>query len=221
MAQETLKAKIQNFIEIIVYKLTDKQYITFSYWQSKNIDYVKPIVPFGNVWLYFRDSFQSVGRIQKTIFIQLYVAGELFRDFYFSNKKSPVFGVYMMHKPVLVVKDPNLIRFVLTKKFAHFQDRGIYCNEKIDPLSAHLFSVPGEKWRFLMSKFSPAFTSSKIKQMFFTVGECFEKMVDFIAEKAKNRELVEVQNLFARLVYRLLTYNFGSLWHTGQQHRES
>ncbi|XP_046601823.1 cytochrome P450 6A1-like [Neodiprion lecontei] len=104
----------------------------------------------------------------------------------------------MMHKPVLVVKDPNLIRFVLTKKFAHFQDRGIYCNEKIDPLSAHLLSVPGEKWRFLMSKFSPAFTSSKIKQIFFTVGECFEKMVDFIAEKAKNRELVEVQELFAR-----------------------
>ncbi|XP_046627600.1 cytochrome P450 6A1-like [Neodiprion virginianus] len=184
-------------IAIICVMYTYFKYITFSYWQSKNIDYVKPIVPFGNVWPLLSGQFSI---------------GELFRDFYFSNKKSPVFGVYMMHKPVLVVKDPNLIRFVLTKKFAHFQDRGIYCNEKIDPLSAHLFSVPGEKWRFLMSKFSPAFTSSKIKQMFFTVGECFEKMVDFIAEKAKNRELVEVQDLFA---------SFGSLWHTGQHHRES
>ncbi|XP_046751467.1 probable cytochrome P450 6a14 [Diprion similis] len=170
-------------IAIICVVYTYFKYVTLRYWKRKNIEYVKPVVPFGNIWplLSGRSSI-----------------GELFRDLYFSKKKSPVFGIYLLHKPALVVNDPNLIRFVLTKEFAHFHDRGVYCNEKIDPLSAHLFAVPGEKWRFLRSKFSPTFTSSKMRQMFFTMGECSEKMAAYITDKAKNRELVEIKNLVAR-----------------------
>ncbi|XP_046604350.1 probable cytochrome P450 6a14 isoform X1 [Neodiprion virginianus] len=159
------------------------KYVTYKYWSWRNIDFVKPVVPFGNLW--------PVLSVRASI-------GELFRDIYLEFRKSRVVGVYMFHKPALVVNNPDVIRFVLTKQFAHFHDRGIYCNEKVDPLSGHLFSIPGAKWKFLRTKFSPTFTSSKMKQMFFTVQECSEKMVEFVSPLAKNRELIEVKDLVAR-----------------------
>ncbi|XP_046734958.1 uncharacterized protein LOC124404669 [Diprion similis] len=159
------------------------KYVAYKYWSWKNIDSVKPVVPFGNLW--------PVISVSTSI-------GELFRDIYLEFRKSPVVGVYMFHKPTLVVNDPDLIRFILTKQFANFHDRGVYCDEKVDPLSGHLFSIPGAKWKFLRTKFSPTFTSSKMKQMFFTIQECSETMVGFVSPRAKNRELIEVKDLVAR-----------------------
>ncbi|XP_015522048.2 uncharacterized protein LOC107225926 [Neodiprion lecontei] len=159
------------------------KYVAYKYWSWKNIDFAKPVVPLGNLW--------PVVSVSTSI-------GELFRDIYLEFRKSRVVGVYMFHKPALVVNDPDVIRFILTKQFANFHDRGVYCNEKVDPLSGHLFSIPGAKWKFLRTKFSPTFTSSKMKQMFFTVQECSEKMVEFVSPLAKNRELIEVKDLVAR-----------------------
>ncbi|XP_046734957.1 uncharacterized protein LOC124404668 [Diprion similis] len=159
------------------------KYAIFNYWSRKKIDYVKPIIPIGNLW--------SVLTVNTSI-------GEFFADLYIKHKKSPILGIYMFHKPALVINDPDLIRFILTKQFANFHDRGTYCDEKIDPLSVHLFAVPGAKWKYLRTKFSPTFTSSKMKQMFFTVQECAEKMVEFVSPLAKNREMIEVKDLVAR-----------------------
>ncbi|XP_046629107.1 uncharacterized protein LOC124309484 [Neodiprion virginianus] len=159
------------------------KYVAFDYWSSRNVVSYETIVPFGSMW---------------PVFSVKYSMGEFFRDAYLKFKKNPFFGVYTFYKPALVINDPDIIRLVLTKDFTHFHDRGVYSEEKIDPLSAHLFAVPGAKWKYLRTKFSPTFTSSKMKQMFFTVKDCSETLAAFVADKAKNSELVEVKDLVAR-----------------------
>lgn len=54
-------------------------------------------------------------------------------------------GFYTLHKPSIMVRDPDLIRQVLTKDFIYFTDRGFDMDTKIDPLGSHLFVMKGER----------------------------------------------------------------------------
>lgn len=45
--------------------------------------------------------------------------GEIYR-----NTNEPYVGIYGILRPMLVVRDPELIRKILVKDFAHFPDRG-------------------------------------------------------------------------------------------------
>lgn len=47
----------------------------------------------------------------------------------------------------------------------------------------YLFLFPGEKWREMRAALSPAFTSSKIKNMFTFMNECAEQVTDFISKE--------------------------------------
>lgn len=124
--------------------------------------------------------------------------GELFRDAYMKYKDHRVFGMYTFFKPNLVIADLDLIRTVLTKEFASFHDRGMFCNERIDPLSGHLFLLPGKKWRNLRVKLTPTFTSGKIKQMFMILKECGEEFAKNLENKAQMRDCIEIKDIFAR-----------------------
>ena len=42
---------------------------------------------------------------------------------YFATEGLNYYGVYLMGKPALTVKDPELIRRILVKDFDHFVDR--------------------------------------------------------------------------------------------------
>ena len=97
-----------------------------------------------------------------------------------------------------MINDPNLIRDVLAKEFANFHDRGIYCNEKIDPLTGHLFLLPGKKWRNLRVKLTPTFTSGKIKQIFPILKATGDTLANFLEDKARLGEVIEVKDIISR-----------------------
>nr|XP_046491929.1 uncharacterized protein LOC124223738 [Neodiprion pinetum] len=160
------------------------QYVTYNYWHSRNVDYVKPvIVPFGSLW--------PVLSVQTSL-------AEFLRETYMKFKTSRVVGIYTFYRPMLVVNDPELIRFILTKEFSHFHDRGLYINEKADPVLGNLFLVPGAKWKHLRTKFTPTFTASKMKQMFFTIKNCSDTLASSVLSTASKSELIEVKDLMAR-----------------------
>ncbi|EFN89626.1 Probable cytochrome P450 6a14 [Harpegnathos saltator] len=106
--------------------------------------------------------------------------------------------MYTFFKPNLMIADLDLIRTVLTKEFGSFHDRGMFCNEKIDPLSGHLFLLPGKKWRNLRVKLTPTFTSGKIKQMFMVLKECGEEFTKSLESKARTKDVIEIKDIFAR-----------------------
>ncbi|XP_063930112.1 probable cytochrome P450 6a23 [Zophobas morio] len=86
----------------------------------------------------------------------------------------------------------------MSKDFQHFVDRGFYYNEKDDPLSAHLFSIGGQKWRNLRTKLTPTFTSGKMKMMFPTVVECEGGLQKRIEEESLKNEPINIKELLAR-----------------------
>lgn len=82
----------------------------------------------------------------------------------------------MFFKPILLAIDPELVKNVMARDFDHFVDRGVFSNEESDPLSAHLFSLTGLKWKHLRQKLTPSFTSGKLKKMFQTLVDCTKEL---------------------------------------------
>ncbi|CAD7079486.1 unnamed protein product [Hermetia illucens] len=153
----------------------------YSYWKDRGANYVEPTFPLGN--LPFR----------KVHFKDFIV------DIYQHKDETPFVGAYTLAKPIVIPTSLDLIQNILVKDFSNFHERGGYYNEVDDPLSAHMFSVDGEKWKFLRTKLSPTFTSGKMKFMFSTVVEVANRFNATLAEivKPTGSEL-ELRDLLGR-----------------------
>lgn len=155
---------------------------TYNYWKRRGVKFIEPTFLFGNFGPTFRQKLSI---------------GELLRTFY--NTTSDAFiGIFVAFQPSLVIRDPELIRAILIKDFQHFQDRGITIDEKNDPLSGHLFSLGGDKWKNLRAKLSPTFTSGKLKAMFPTLVACGNPLKRFMDEASAKGETVEVREILAQ-----------------------
>lgn len=156
---------------------------SFKYWERRNIPVpFEPRFPFGNVG-------NPVLR-QKTF-------GEIMADCYFELKKRNLRfgGIYNLTAPDLVIVDPEIVRCVMAKDFQNFSDRGIFQSQKANPLSGHMFSATGAKWRHLRTKLTPTFTSGKMKMMFNTLVECSGPLIKSVEEQAANQTPVDIKEV--------------------------
>lgn len=153
---------------------------TYSYWQRKGFPFIQPLIPFGN----FNDKQQFHQQID-----QLYKS---------LKGQGPFAGIYLFHQPYGLVLNLDLVKQILIKDFTIFADRGIYYNEKDDPLSAHLVSLNGEKWKNLRNKLSPTFSSGKMKFMFSTIMEVANQFDGCIGEIIKETNEIEMKELLSR-----------------------
>lgn len=74
------------------------------------VKFLEPRFPFGN--------------FGPTI-LQKKTAGELVADIYKDNTE-PFIGIFGVMRPILIVRDPKLVRQIFIKDFQHFVDRGVY-----------------------------------------------------------------------------------------------
>lgn len=119
-------------------------------------------------------------------------------EFYEKYKtKDVIAGFYLMMLPWYVIIDLDVIKNILIRDFNSFVDRCQYYNEEDDPLSAHLFNIEGEKWKFLRSKLSSTFTSGKIKIMYATIAEKGGELVKALENSIKDGP-VEIGNISTR-----------------------
>lgn len=174
-------------VAIVIISIISVVYIyfknAFNYWKQRGIPFEEPIIPFGNM-----------KGLNKTIHSSVLVK-RIYGKFKGTAKYC---GVYLMAAPVAMILDLDLIKHILVKDFAEFSDKGLYSNEEDDPLSAHLFTLDGEKWKKLRHKLTPTFTSGKMKIMFSTVVEVGERFKDCLREKCHENSEVEIKDLLAR-----------------------
>jgi cytochrome P450 family 6 len=156
----------------------------FSYWSKLGFKQLEPTFLVGNA-----------GALMK-----LKVSmGEYFQDLYNKHKDSKILGIYFMYRPILVVTDAKIVQDIMIRDFTSFHDRPMPVDEQNDPLSAHLFNIPGQKWRDLRVKLSPTFTSGKLKGMFPIIKSCGKTLEDYLANNMKKGvDVVEFRDLMAR-----------------------
>ncbi|KAK5641884.1 hypothetical protein RI129_010431 [Pyrocoelia pectoralis] len=108
-------------------------------------------------------------------------------------------GMYQITNPILVIKDPELIKQITVKDFDHFIDHNQFITEECEPLwGKNLFSLKGERWKEMRATLSPSFTSSKMKAMFGMMSECAEKFVNHFKSDNLETTTVEFKDIFTR-----------------------
>ncbi|CAH0554485.1 unnamed protein product [Brassicogethes aeneus] len=156
---------------------------SYGHWKRKNVPYIEPSFPFGNV--------AKSMAIDKISFTDRTLGWYKFGK----ENKYKHFGLYFIKSPVLLVMDLENIKNILTTDFEHWVDRGNYVNEEGDPLSAHLLNIGGEKWKNLRKKFTPTFTSGKMKQMFKTIADCSVSLDRVMEEKLKENKPLDIKTV--------------------------
>lgn len=62
------------------------------------------------------------------------------------------------------------------------------------------FSLPGEKWKNLRTKLTPAFTSGKLKGMFPTIAGIGKEFIKICEPMADNQQEIEIRTIAGRYV---------------------
>lgn len=175
---EILAAVIAVFV-VLYYYMTS----TFDFWKIRGVAGPKPYAFTGNI------AQMLLGR--KSM-------GDYLEELYFEYKDEPLVGIFARRSPVLVVRDLDMIKDVLIKDFTTFSDRGIRVLDKIEPLSQHLFILETKRWRPLRMRFSPTFTSGKLKEMFKLIVECADHLEQCLEGIAAKGEPIDPRELTAK-----------------------
>lgn len=135
---------------------------TFSYWSDRGVCYITPLPIFGNV---------------KEVMLMRTSVAEGYQNLYNSFQGQPFAGIFQTRQPTLMVRDPNLVRTILTQDFTYFSSRGLPYDMRKDPLSAHLLNLDGQAWKEMRSHLSPAFSVARVKNMVDRMAECAQQLV--------------------------------------------
>lgn len=102
---------------------------------------------------------------------------------------------------MLCINDTELIKKITIKDFDHFVDHQQMLDASVDPLFGRALTVlRGEEWRHMRSTLSPAFTGSKMRQMFQLVVGSAQNAVGVLLPEAENGALVsDMKDLCARI----------------------
>lgn len=148
------------------------------YWKRKGVSFIKPSLILGNLQTLVGG--QSVGIITASFYKT------------FKERGVKYGGAYLLTNPVLVLIDLELIKNIMTKDSQYFINRGVYYNEKYDPLAPDLFNIGGARWKNVRVKISPNYTSGKMKAAFDTMLECCNR----IDHNLKKRSMVDIKEIF-------------------------
>nr|CAD7463171.1 unnamed protein product [Timema tahoe] len=154
----------------------------FGYWKSKGVHHLTPNSIFGNT---FDLIFQRVSRF------------DMFRKLYEDLDGYRFGGFYQSRNPVLLVRDPELIKLILTKDFSHFINRFTEHPVNESDLSSNLVQLGGDSWKFMRYKISPVFSSAKMKSMFDLIVQCAFEMSTNLKSVADARSSININEVIS------------------------
>lgn len=159
----------------------------YTHWKRQGIPSVKGTIPFlGNVW--------------SLLALKLSMS-EFVRKIYERSKDHSMIGFYKLMSPVLLIREPRLIKIVLQRNFSSFHENGLKIETDLDPLLAkNPFFTYGETWSTGRKRLTYAFSSMRLKILFATVNGVCNKFVDFLERqlKSSNEYEVELKSLFSK-----------------------
>ena len=156
----------------------------YTYWKKLNVPHEEPV--------YFLGNMRGIGR--------QYHWKQINQRIYSKFKNTaPIVGFYTFLTRAAFILDLDLVKQIMIKDFQSFSERGLFHNERDDPLTGNLLFLDGEKWRVLRHKISPVFTTGKMKFMFPTVVKVGQQL-PMACEKFmhEGNGIIEAKDLCAR-----------------------
>ncbi|XP_001653043.3 LOW QUALITY PROTEIN: cytochrome P450 9b2 [Aedes aegypti] len=171
---------------IIIFLIYRWSIACYDYFEKRNILYVKPYPFFGGLWPVFC---RKLHPTDATI-----MGYNMFPE----RRCS---GLFTFRNPAYLIHDPTLAKQIMVKDFDHFTDHMNTISADVDPiLGRALFFMGGSRWRHGRAGLSPAFTGSKMRNMFVLLSKHVDEAMRRLVEDAGEGALeVEIRELFQKL----------------------
>lgn len=167
----------------------------YDYWGKRGVPHVRGTFPLG-----------SYGQIISSRI----PPGAFFHRMYQQFPGARYFGAYELRRPVLVVRDPDLVKRIVVADFDHFVDRFPFHVSPRETILRNLFVVDGDAWKRMRHKSSPAFSSGKMKNMFALMVKCSRQLTERLQRAAEDRDVVDAKDVLARFTMDIIaTCAFG------------
>ncbi|XP_059607444.1 probable cytochrome P450 9f2 [Phlebotomus argentipes] len=181
----------QLLLFIVVVLLTklvlDKGYHNQNYFKDRGVKFLAPTFMVG---------------CSGNLFTRKLTLLELLKEVYSAFPQEKFFGSFEFRTPVVVLRDPELIKYLAVKEFDNFSDRrDVFTADTNSILSKTLFLLKGNYWRAMRATLSPAFTGSKMRLMFELISECSNQMVAFVNKETKEKgiQTYEMKDFCSRM----------------------
>ncbi|XP_034939877.1 cytochrome P450 9e2-like [Chelonus insularis] len=117
---------------------------------------------------------------------------------YYIDEKAKYVGAYDLYRPMVLIRDPELIKDVTVKHFENFVDRRVFIDVDADPLfGGNLSALGGDRWREVRNLLSPTFTSSKMKTMYKLMSQCAETFTDSLIKQSAKQTDFNSKDIFS------------------------
>ncbi|XP_022915412.2 probable cytochrome P450 6g2 [Onthophagus taurus] len=175
----------------VIYYFYQKQ--TLKKWINLNIPGPEPIFPFGNM-----SKFVTLRSSLTMVFTEIYKKFENCR----------YVGIFLMNRPGVLIRDPELVEEILVKNFSSFHDNDIHVNKEDDVIFGNNpFVVKGSDWKDIRTQHLLSLTGSKVKNMFPEINEVGDKMVKYLKSELNKTEMycMDALELMARYTTDVVT----------------
>ncbi|XP_035662664.1 cytochrome P450 3A21-like [Branchiostoma floridae] len=109
---------------------------------------------------------------------------------------GPVKGFFNGMTPALVISDAEMMKEIFVKQFHKFTSRQTDAQMiNVKPLSRMVFQLLDDDWKNVRTTISPAFSSSKLRQMTGAMNSCADQLVENISSFATTKESFDVRQL--------------------------
>ncbi len=104
-------------------------------------------------------------------------------------KDEPFFGIFIFHKPAIMIKDPQLVKKIMVSDFHSFGGR--YAGSDVhDPIGYYqLFMAKYPVWKTLRAKITPFFSSAKLKSNFYLIDKLGNDLNQYITNRLENNRI--------------------------------
>ncbi|CAN8008128.1 unnamed protein product, partial [Ixodes pacificus] len=104
-------------------------------------------------------------------------------------------------KPMLLVKDLDLIKKIQITDFGNFHGRGVTSavNRQHQVNKFNILNVDGERWKDMRSLLTPAFTPSNMKKIAHLMDTCTDEFLEVLDSLHEQEKAFEIREVFQKL----------------------